>query len=226
MIGMSGGKDSLTMAMLCIEALGKERVIGVTMPMYDELNRKYIGESDELAKQQCEALGIRCYTMNILPAVQSMLAQVRSEAGLLTQQTIINLPARVRMCTLYAFAQSGNGRVACTSNLSEDYIGWNTRWGDMLGDFQPFDDTTASEVTEIMKFLSDKLEVPDELLPAVPADGLCGKSDEEAFGFSYEVLDKYIRTGVCGDPSIKEKIDKMHKSNEFKMKMPTGTKSS
>lgn len=135
----------------------------------------------------------------ILPAVPS-------------EQTKINLPPRIRMTTLYAVSQSINGRVACTDNLSESYIGYSTRWGDNVGDFAPIADLTSEEVVAV----GDALGLPYELTHKVPSDGLCGKTDEDRFGFTYEVLNRYITTGKCEDEEIKKKIDAMHKKNLFK----------
>jgi NAD+ synthase len=136
----------------------------------------------------------------------------------ITEQTKINLPPRVRMATLYAVSQSVNGRVANTCNLSEDYIGYSTRWGDSVGDFAPLAHLTSDEVVAI----GDACGLPYELTHKIPSDGLCGKTDEDNFGFSYAVLNKYIRTGVCEDEEVKAKIDSMHKKNLFKlMPMPT-----
>jgi NAD+ synthase len=135
-----------------------------------------------------------------------------------TEQAVTNLPPRIRMATLYAVSQSVNGRVANTCNLSEDYIGYSTRWGDSVGDFAPLAHITSDEAIAI----GDACGLPYELTHKTPSDGLCGKTDEDNFGFSYAVLNKYIRTGICEDEEVKAKIDSMHKKNLFKlMPMPT-----
>jgi NAD+ synthase len=128
-------------------------------------------------------------------------------------QALINLPPRMRMATLYMVSQSVGGRVACTDNLSESYIGYSTRWGDSVGDFCPLANFTSEEVVAV----GDALGLPYELTHKVPSDGLCGKTDEDRFGFTYEVLNKYIRTGVCEDEETKKKIDEMHQKNLFKL---------
>lgn len=133
-------------------------------------------------------------------------------------QTSINLPPRVRMATLYAVAQSLNGRVANTCNLSEDWVGYSTRYGDSVGDFSPLSKLTTSEVVEVGKLCG----LPDSLVCKVPSDGLCGKTDEDNLGFSYSVLNEYIRTGVCENLDVKETIDSKHRKNLFKLEqMPT-----
>lgn len=216
--GISGGKDSSVVAALCVEALGKDRVIGVMMPN---------GEQNEIeAFKLVEFLDIQYATIDINSAFKSILNHLiylnpsnsNMKHILPTEQTVINLPPRIRMATLYAVSQSINGRVACTDNLSESYIGYSTRWGDNVGDFCPLTSFTSEEVVAI----GDACGLPYELTHKTPSDGLCGKTDEDNFGFTYETLNKYIRTGVCEDEEAKEKIDKMHKKNLFKlMPMPS-----
>lgn len=202
--GISGGKDSSVVAALCVEALGKDRVIGVKMPCGEQPD---IDDSNKLIQH----LGIKSYTINIWDAVTGIDNQFPTDIEI-SKQTTINLPPRIRMATLYAISQSINGRVACTDNLSESYIGYSTRWGDNVGDFCPLANLTSEEVVAI----GDALGLPYELTHKVPSDGLCGKTDEDRFGFTYEVLNKYIRTGICEDEEIKKKIDEMHQRNLFK----------
>lgn len=132
-----------------------------------------------------------------------------------SEQTMINLPPRIRMSILYAVAQSVNGHVINTSNLSESYVGYDTLWGDSVGAISPLHDFTKSEILKI----GSKLLIPEFLIDKAPADGLCGQTDEDRFGFTYKVLDKYLRTGVCEDAAIKEKIDTMHRNSQFKREM-------
>lgn len=214
-IGISGGKDSTVCAGVCAKALGKDRVIGVLMPNGVQPD---INDSVKI----CEHLGIRYITFNIAGAVNAELEELgktlKELGSELTPQTIQNLPPRIRMSTLYAVGQSNNGRVINTCNLSEDYVGYSTRYGDAAGDVSLLGNFTVEEVRQIGKYLG----LPFELVDKTPSDGLCGKSDEDNLGFTYATLDKYIRTGVCEDPTIKEKIDKRHKANLFKLlPMPT-----
>jgi NAD+ synthase len=206
-IGISGGADSTVVAALCVEALGKDRVIGVKMPCCKQLD---IEDSNKLIQH----LGIKSYTMNIWDAVTGIDKQFPTDIEV-SKQTIINLPPRIRMATLYAISQSVNGRVANTCNLSEDWVGYSTRWGDSVGDFSPLSNITKTEVKEIGKALG----LPNELVYKVPSDGLCGKTDEDNLGFTYDVLDRYIRTGEIEDVDIKAKIDYMHEKNLFKLQL-------
>ncbi len=205
-IGLSGGKDSTVVAALCAEALGKERVIGVLMP-------NGIQPDIEDSREVVKFLGIKYYEINIQRAVEGLSAELKKAGIEISEQTRINLPPRIRMSTLYAVSQSNNGRVANTCNLSEDWIGYSTRYGDAAGDFAPLGNLTVQEVRK----LGAELGLPAHLVQKTPSDGLCGKSDEDKIGFTYEVLDKYIRTGVCKDAQTKEKIDRMYKMNRFKL---------
>lgn len=209
-IGISGGKDSSVVAALCVEALGKDRVFGVLMP---NIFQRDIRDSYTLV----EYLDINFITVDIGLSVDSLLWHIsypkNGKSVTVSEQTRINLPPRIRMATLYAVSQSINGRVACTDNLSESYIGYSTRWGDNVGDFCPLANLTSEEVVAI----GDALGLPYELTHKTPSDGLCGKTDEDRFGFTYEVLNKYIRTGICEDEEIKKKIDSMHSKNLFKL---------
>ena len=202
-VGISGGKDSSIVAALCVEALGKDRVIGVLMPNGEQADI-------DMAKLLVEHLGIKHYIVNIKEAVDGVKNALPFE---LSNQSVVNLPPRIRMSVLYATAQSHNGRVANTCNLSEDWVGYSTRYGDSVGDFSPLANFTVTEVKEIGRFL----KLPDVLVDKAPADGLCGKTDEDNLGFTYAVLDKYIREGICEDAKTKERIDTLHKKNLFKL---------
>lgn len=205
-VGISGGKDSSVVAALCVEALGKDRVIGVLMPQGNQPDIDY-------SKMLCEHLGIKNYTIDIFNAYYSIKQNVKDSVGSWSEQSNTNLPARIRMSTLYAVSQTVNGRVANTCNFSEDYVGYATRYGDGAGDFSPLGQLTVTEV----KAIGRELGLPDVLIDKVPADGLCGKTDEENLGFSYYVLDKYITTGEIENQEVKEKIDSMHRKNLFKL---------
>lgn len=202
-VGISGGKDSSIVAALCVEALGKERVIGVLMPNGEQADI-------DMAKLLVEHLGIKHFVINIKAAVDGLKSALPFEPS---TQTVTNIPPRIRMATLYAVAQSHNGRVANTCNLSEDWVGYSTRYGDQAGDFSPCSNLTVNEMKQIGRLL----KLPDILVDKVPIDGLCGKTDEDNLGFTYEVLDRYIRTGEIDDLKIKERIDDLHRKNLFKL---------
>ncbi len=206
-VGISGGKDSSVVAALCVEALGRDRVVGVLMPCG-------VQSDIDCAKQLVEHLGIKSYVVNVKAAVDGVLSALPAELEI-TDQTRNNLPPRVRMATLYAVSQSINGRVANTCNLSEDWVGYSTRYGDSAGDFGPIANLTVTEI----RALGHVLALPKNLVEKVPIDGLCGKTDEDNLGFTYDALDRYIKTGVCENEETKAKIDRMHKANLFKLEM-------
>ena len=224
-IGISGGKDSTIAAALCVEALGADRVIGVMMP--NGVQRD-LGDSYEV----CEYLGIPSFTMNMEDAYEDILetisaslavrgieapySSVRSNAMIRT-----NLPARLRMATLYAVAALyPNSRVVNTCNRSEDYVGYSTKYGDAAGDFSPLGNLTVREVLEI----GDELGLPKHLVHKAPSDGMCGKTDEDNLGFTYEQLDDYILGTSTVDVEVVEKIERLHKATRHKYRpMPTFT---
>lgn len=206
-VGISGGKDSSVVAALCVKALGKDRVVGVLMPD---------GEQSDIdcAQMLVDVLDIPHFTCNVRAATKGVLESLDRAGVPVTEQTRINLPPRIRMSTLYAVSQSMNGRVANTCNLSEDWVGYSTRYGDSAGDFSPLAQMTVHEVKAIGRFLG----LPEVLIEKPPADGLSGKTDEDKLGFTYEVLDKYIRTGEIEDEATKARIDYLHKLNLFKLR--------
>lgn len=206
-IGISGGKDSSCVAALCVKALGKDRVFGILMP-------NGVQSDIDDSKLLVEHLGIRHYVCNIAESYKATMESLKQSGIEISEQTQINLAPRLRMATLYAFSQSLNGRVANTCNLSEDWVGYSTRYGDAAGDFSPLAGLTVQEVIAVGKYLG----LPLCLAEKTPSDGLCGQSDEDKLGFTYALLDKYIRTGECADKDLKEKIDRLNKLNAFKLK--------
>ena len=205
-LGISGGKDSSVAAALCVKALGKDRVIGVLMPCGYQ-------EDIDMSRRLVEHLGIESYEINIKKAVDGILEELQVME--VTKQTTTNLPARIRMATVYAVSQSKNGRVINTCNLSEDWVGYSTRYGDAAGDVSPLSHFTVKEIKEIGR----ELGLPTELVDKVPIDGLSGKTDEENLGFTYEQLDQYIREGICEDEIIRKRIDEIHRRNLFKLEL-------
>ena len=208
-LGMSGGKDSTVAAALCAQALGPDKVTGVAMPS--------LGQSLNEADEICSYLGIR-YLCVPIGGIAAEFGKISLSAGEeMSVQAEQNIPPRIRMTVLYAISQSEGGRVVNTCNLSEDYIGYATRWGDAAGDFCPLGGLTVQEIRGI----GHAMGLPSKWVDKTPDDGLPHScSDEQKFGFTYEVLDRYIRTGVCDDPAVKEKIDHMHRNNLFKLSMP------
>ncbi len=204
-IGMSGGKDSTVTAALCAEALGKDRVVGIAMPAE--------GQSLNEADVICKYLGIRyfCFPIGKIEAECDALGSILPDG--FSVQTVQNIPPRIRMTMLYAAAQSLNGMVANTCNLSEDYIGYATLYGDAAGSFAPLGGLCVREVLQV----GHDLGLPARWVDKTPDDGLPHSSpDEVKLGFTYAALDHYIREGVCEDAEVKAKIDRLHRRNLFK----------
>ena len=219
-IGISGGTDSSVVAALCVEALGKDKVFGVLMPDGEQQD---IDKSEELVRH----LGINYRIINIGNITKALRKEFNWEffGELINNHYIYennklndvyetNTPARIRMTTLYGVAAIlGNSRVVNTCNLSEDFVGYSTKFGDSAGDFSPLAMITKTEV----KQLGYALGLPKDLIEKVPSDGMSGMSDEEKLGFTYIELDTYIRTGKIEDLEHKAKIDRLHKMNLHKI---------
>ena len=209
-VGVSGGKDSSVVAALCVAALGKERVHGVLMPCHkqDDIDKSLL-----LVK----TLGIDYEIIDIGPAYDALTKEIEGtcnkELNLLYTS---NTPARLRMTTLYGVAALiGNARVVNTCNLSEDYVGYSTKFGDAAGDFSPLSRFTCHEVIA----LGELLGLPYELTHKAPSDGMCGLTDEDRFGFTYATLDAYIRDGVKPDENTLERIESMHRAGLHKLRL-------
>jgi NAD+ synthase len=209
-IGISGGKDSTIAAALCVEALGADRVIGVLMPNGEQsdINDSY---------QVCGHLGIRHMVVNIGNAYESLYKEVVHATGAWVLNSVFstNTPSRLRMAALYGVASMfPNSRVVNTSNWSERYIGYSTKYGDGVGDFSPLGMLTVREVLAI----GDDLGLPYDLVHKTPSDGMSGKSDEDKIGFTYEELDNYLMIeNKTPSREVLDKIVKMHEANKHKI---------
>lgn len=212
LLGISGGKDSSVVAALGARALGKENVLGLLMPKGEQADIAF-------AYELCKFLDIENVTIPIdgmfKEYMQSLEGLSKDIIPEVSKDTSINLPPRIRMTILYAISQSiEDSRVVHTGNLSEKWIGYTTVYGDNTGAFSPLGNFTSDEVIQIGRYLN----LPEKFIVKPPADGLTGKTDEDVLGFSYDTLNKYIRSGQIDDLKVKEKIDKMHKYTSFKFK--------
>ena len=231
-IGISGGKDSTIVAKLLVEAIGKDRVLGVMMPN---------GEQHDIedSKRVCELLEIESIIVPINNTFLSLIDNIEfkyqvnpsddkeSDFGsfrslrlttkgrdlTISNKAITNIPPRLRMTTLYAIAQSIGYRVAGTGNRSERSVWWLTKHGDGGFDYNPIAPLCCTEVVK----LGDELELPYDLVHKTPSDGLTGKSDEDNLGFTYEQLDNYILDGTSGDKEIDKKIENLHNLGKHKL---------
>lgn len=207
-VGVSGGKDSSVVLAACVAALGNDRVLGVLMPQGEQFDI-------DVAYEVCEWADVPYVEVNVGQPIASLYAELEKAEVKLNSVATFNTPARVRMTALYAVCGAVNGRVANTCNLSEDWVGYATKFGDGAGDFSPLSQLTVTEVRAV----GTALGLPDHIVNKTPIDGLCGMTDEENLGFSYATLDKYIREGVCEDQAVKDKIDRMQKANLHKLRL-------
>lgn len=203
-LGVSGGKDSTVVAALLCRALGPERVLGILMP---NGYQKDIGDS----RRVCELLNLPHRTVNIEPSYHGILEAIAPFS--LSPHTRTNILPRLRMTVLYAAGQELSYRVAGTGNLSERMVGYATKWGDMACDFNPVANFTTDEVIGLGRAAG----LPEELLLKPPADGLTGLTDEENLGFSYEELNRFLRTGKSGDDKALEKINQRVRYSAHKL---------
>lgn len=205
-VGISGGKDSATVAALCVAAYGKEHVYGVLMPDGDQSDIDY-------AKDLCVALDMPHEVINIQGMTKAFYEALEgcSFYDAVSRQTRLNLPPRVRMTLLYAVAQSLDAVVVNTSNLSEDWVGYATIYGDTAGAFSPLAMLTTDEVIQLGRALG----LDERFVVKPPSDGLTGKTDEDVLGFTYATLNTYIRTGEVPE-ELRETIDRLHRVSRFK----------
>lgn len=208
-LGISGGKDSAVCAGLLCKAVGSENVLGVMMPN---------GEQSDIqdSKKVCEHLGIKNFTININEAYTGLVSQLKNNFDIQNNETLINIPPRLRMTTLFALGREFEYLVCGTGNLSEAYVGYTTKFGDLACDLNPIANLTTDEVVAIGDFLG----LPKEITHKTPSDGLSNLSDEQKLGFSYEDLNKYIKTGESADQKTKELIDARHNRSWHKFELP------
>lgn len=209
-IGISGGKDSTVIAALAARLYGAENVLGVLMPNGEQ-------EDIEDSYNVVKLLGIQHIEINIAEAVNAISSGVADTLNKVSCQTEINLPARIRMATLYAVAQTWGGKVINTCNKSEDYVGYATLFGDASGSYSPFKDLLATQVVELGIWMG----LPEEMVRKAPTDGLCGKTDEDNLGFTYLELDNYIYGGINVNSNFGNirKIKSLHERNKFKLEI-------
>jgi NAD+ synthase len=219
-IGISGGKDSTIAAALCVEALGASRVIGVLMP---QGMQRDIADSYKVVgtlKLQYHLINIGTTYEALCQSISKAIFLSGGDKAIESNSMITtNLPARLRMATLYAVAALyPNSRVVNTCNASEDYVGYSTKFGDAAGDFSPLGKLTVREVLEI----GDELGLPKHLVRKTPSDGMCGKTDEDNLGFTYNEFDDFILgTGRVSEETM-DKIGRLHNATRHKYEpMPT-----
>lgn len=213
-IGNSGGKDSATVLAMATRAIGKERVIAVSMPCYSNKN------DFEDAKLVADTFGVTFLTVDLSDCYQQMEEEIHSELNKigieeLSKEATINIKPRLRMTTLYGIAQTLDYLVIGTGNLCESMVGYTTKWGDSASDFNPIGNFTVDEVLQIGRYLG----VPEKILKKAPDDGLGGQTDEEKMGITYKQIAEMIETGDTDDEWAKQEILKRFQSSKHKREL-------
>ena len=213
-IGNSGGKDSATVLAMATKAIGKEKVIAVSMPCYSNKN------DFEDAKLVADTFGVRFLTVNLSDCYQQMEEEIHlafNKIGIegLSKEATINMKPRLRMTTLYGMAQTLDYLVIGTGNLCESMVGYTTNWGDSASDFNPIGNFTVDEVLQIGRYLG----VPEKILKKAPNDGLGGQTDEEKMGITYQQIAEMIETGGTHDEWAKQEILKRFQSSKHKREL-------
>ena len=219
-LGISGGKDSGVVAALLVKALGRDNVIGVTMPCHSK-------DEDKIdAKLVSNYYGFKLINFDLTDTYDVFKDELKKLGNFSEQETLdsdINIKPRLRMLTLYylgAMYSKINHKtylVAGTSNKCELYVGYFTKGGDSVSDISPIADFTVDEVIEIGKYL----HVPDKVLFKTPSDGLSGMTDEEKLNVKYKDIASYIENPKSVDIETRNKIKKLHEANLHKFNIPT-----
>jgi len=204
--GNSGGKDCALVGILCRKAC--ENVVGLIMPCASK--RNYGADTDDAAAL-ARQFDIETIIADLTPARDSLLKGLES-AGELSPLAISNINPRLRMTTLYTFAQSRGMLVAGTGNRSEIYMGYFTKWGDGAYDFNPISDLTVREVFDFLRYLG----APESVIDKAPSAGLFdGQTDEGDMGVSYEAIDRYLLEGEA-TPADLEIMERYHRRSGHK----------
>ena len=218
-IGISGGKDSGVVAGLFAEALGPDRIIGVTLPCHSKATDK----ND--AQKVSDYYGFKMINYDLTKVFDAFKEQVNL-LGNFTEEELknsdINLKPRLRMASLYytaALYTALTGKtyiVAGTGNKCEEYVGYFTKGGDSVSDIKVLADLTVDEVIAI----GEVLNVPKEVLYKAPNDGLSNQTDEDKLGVKYKDIAKYMN-GEPLEKDVYQKIKKLHNNSKHKFNIPT-----
>jgi NAD+ synthase len=184
-IGLSGGIDSAVVACLAVKAVGKENVIGVSLPCQTRDDMK----SD--AKKLARNLDIRFKTVDIGKPVSYLVDTLKVAEFDIDNLVLANMKARTRMTALYAIAGSNNCLVTGTGNLSELDIGYGTKFGDLACDIEPIGNYYKTEIYKMAELMP---EIPNAIKAKAPSADLWeGQTDEEEIGMTYAKLDKILK---------------------------------
>ncbi len=209
-IGNSGGKDSATVLAMAVKALGKDKVLAVSMPCHSNINDF---EDAELVANTFGVKTIKIELTNSYNEFEKEINEklVKNNMSELIDESKVNIKPRFRMTTLYSIAQTLGYMVIGTGNLCEIMVGYTTKWGDSGSDFNPIGNFTVNEVLEIGRMLG----VPEKILRKAPSDGLGNLTDEQKMGITYNQIEEMIETGytekVAKDEIIRRYNNSKHK---------------
>ena len=206
-LGLSGGVDSALTAALAKKALG-DKVLGLLMPCHSDPTDL------EHARLVATKFGVETEYVDLGPVFDSLMASLPRGSDM----AVANLKPRLRMATLYYFANSRNYLVAGAGNKSELTVGYFTKYGDGGADLLPLGDLLKTQVRELAR----ELGVPEEIIAKPPSAGLwAGQTDEGEMGITYDELDRIISaiekgdTGGCDEATL-ERVKAMMAASEHK----------
>ncbi len=208
--GLSGGLDSSVLALLAKEALGYNNILGVIMPCESQ------PEDADLALMLAKSCFVPVQQVDLTPAYRALLDAMPLERDSMNALAMANIKPRLRMTTLYFFAQNCHFLVCGASNRDELELGYFTKHGDSGVDLLPMGDLLKGEV----RLLAGHLGVPAPIISRPPSAGLWpGQTDEGELGATYDEIDRYLVTGE-GDERVREIVERARRKSEHKRKMP------
>ncbi|MCJ7426331.1 MAG: NAD(+) synthase [Dehalococcoidales bacterium] len=210
-LGLSGGVDSSVVAVLCQRAFPR-KMLGVIMPCYSH------NQDIEHARMLSDQFSIPTKTVVLDSTYDTLLKALPDEKASPEASRLAkaNLKARLRMLTLYYFANRLDYLVVGSGNRDELALGYFTKYGDGGVDIQPLGSLLKGQVKELAQFLG----IPRPIIDKPPSAGLWeGQTDEGELGFSYEELDRYLASGEAS-AALKAKFKAIIAAAEHKRQPP------
>jgi NAD+ synthase len=210
-LGLSGGIDSAVVSVLCQRAF-PSNTLAVNIPCYsnpeDQQHAQLVADKFSIPLKVIVLDEIYDSMLIILPLGEAEPALERLSKS--------NLKVRLRMVTLYFFANRLKYMVVGSSNRSELSIGYFTKWGDGGVDIMPIGNLVKKQVVELARYL----EIPEEIINKLPSAGLWpGQTDEGEMGLTYKELDTFLTVGRA-DELVKNRIERMMANASHKRTLP------